>query len=117
MAHSKLYIQLMNSAEWRKLRNEWLSEHPLCEVCYRDYEIITPAQCVHHIVPIESGSARTDADAKRLAFSKSNLQSLCFACHSAIHKADRSHTKAAHKQRESERLERWKARHTNSKGD
>lgn len=115
MAHSKLYIRLMQSAEWRKLRNEWLGEHPICENCYKVYDIITPAQCVHHEVPIESG--RTDADCRRLAFSRSNLTSLCFKCHSDIHKAERSHSRDAHQQRESERLERWKKRHTISKRD
>lgn len=115
MAHSKLYIRLMNSSEWQRLSKEWKAEHPICEICYKDYDIIAPAQCVHHIVPIESG--RTDAECKRLAFSRSNLQSLCFACHSAVHKREKSHTKEAHQQREQDRLERWKARHTNSKWD
>ncbi len=113
MAHSKQYIKLMNSVQWKHLRDEWLSDHPICEICYKDYDIVTPAQCVHHIVPVESKAARTDADMRRLAFSKSNLQSLCFACHSALHTAEQSHTKEAHKQREQDRLERWKARHTN----
>ena len=106
--HSKLYVKLMNSKQWRVLRNQHLTEHPLCERCKQQGYIVA-ARCVHHITPVESG--RTDAECEQLAFSSANLQSLCYQCHADIHKAERSHSKEAHKERERQRLEQWKARH------
>lgn len=102
--HSKLYIRLMNSARWRLLRNEYLSEHPLCECCKASGKWV-PAQCVHHVTPIESG--RTDAECERLAFSRANLQALCFGCHSDIHRSERSHSTESHQARARQRLDRW----------
>ena len=46
--HSQLYIKLMNSVRWRRLRNEYLTQHPDCEECKRQ-GYIKPAQCVHHV--------------------------------------------------------------------
>ena len=94
----------MNSKQWRVLRAEWLSEHPLCEECRRQ-GFIRSARCVHHLREVESG--RSDAECMDLAFSKSNLQSLCFECHARIHKELRSHTRAAHHDRQQQRLEQW----------
>lgn len=82
---------------------------PFCEQC-KSQGIITAAQCVHHIKPIESG--KTPEQMETLAFSMGNLMSLCFDCHSEIHKAERSHSREAHQQRTRDRLEQWKARHT-----
>ena len=113
MAHSKLYVKLMNSARWKKLRDDWLREHPLCEECKRK-GIVEPARCVHHVTPVESG--RTAKRCEALAYSCSTLQSLCDKAHAEIHKAERSHSKEAHHDRERERLERWKARHSNPRG-
>lgn len=113
MSHSKLYVRLMNSARWRNLRDEWLRDHPLCEECKRN-GMVESARCVHHITPIESG--RTDRQCEELAYSRGNLQSLCYQCHAEIHKSERSHSKQAHRDRERERLERWKARHSKTPG-
>ena len=113
MAHSKLYVKLMNSARWKKLRDDWLRQHPLCEECKRN-GITEAATCVHHVTPVESG--RTDRECEQLAYSWSNLQSLCYQCHAEIHRVENSHSKHAHKTREAERLERWKARHSKTPG-
>lgn len=109
MAHSRLYVRLMNSKRWRDLRNDWLSDHPECELCKREGRV-TLAQCVHHITPVESG--RTDMECEDLAFNRSgcNLMSLCYECHAQVHKAERSHSKQQHHDRERERLERWVSR-------
>lgn len=107
MAHSDLYIRLMNSRYWRALRAQQLTRQPECQAC-AERGLHVAAQCVHHIVPVESG--RTDTDCTRLAYSPSNLMSLCFACHSDIHKADRSHSKEAHQERGEARLSAWAAR-------
>ena len=104
MAHSKLYVRLMNSREWRQLRWQVIAEHPLCERCEaKGY--ITASRCVHHLIPVESG--KTEAECRDLAFRRSNLQALCYQCHSEIHKAERSHSKEVMKERNEERLSVW----------
>lgn len=108
MAHSKLYVQLMNSREWRELREAKLRANPLCERCQAQ-GYVTAARCVHHLVPVESG--RTEDDCRRLAFQFTNLQSLCFQHHAEIHKAERSHSREAHQKRSKDRLEQWIAKH------
>ena len=61
------------SRKWRSLRSLKLEQNPLCEECERK-GILTPAQMVDHIVPINKGGAPLDM---------SNLQSLCNKCHAA----------------------------------
>ena len=60
-------------ASWRKVRNLYISTHPLCEECYKQGRAI-PAQEVHHIVPLSKGGTN-DFD---------NLMALCKPCHSRI---------------------------------
>ncbi|MDD7319399.1 MAG: HNH endonuclease [Prevotellaceae bacterium] len=107
MAHSKLYIQIMNSSQWRKLRDTKRAADPLCEECLK-HGIMEPMREVHHIKEIESG--RSEAECKELAFAWNNLQSLCHSCHKAIHCG--SHTKAAHKKRQADRLAQWISENT-----
>ena len=79
---------------------------PFCELCAKKgvyYQ--TGATEVHHIVPVDS--ARTEEEAERLAYSPSNLSSLCRACHNKLHASDRSHSKEAHQRRAEEELARW----------
>lgn len=109
MAHSKLYVRLMNSAEWRRLRAEILTAEPLCREC-KQRGIVTAARCIHHRIEIDS--AKTEAEAQNLAFSKSNCIPLCYECHANIHKAKRSHSREAHTKRQSESLQRWINKHT-----
>ena len=59
------------------------------------------------MTPVET--ARTPQEMEQLCFNPANLQALCISCHASIHRNAKSHTKAAHKQRERDRLERWKA--------
>ena len=104
MSHSKLYVQLMNSREWRELRIRKLQSDPLCQLCMANGKVVS-ARCIHHILPIEA--TRSEAEARRRAFDWNNLQSLCYQCHADIHKAERSHSKEVVKQRNDERLSRW----------
>ena len=108
MAHSKLYVKLMNSREWRQVRALKLQANPLCERCLSEYGRAVPARCVHHIHPIEATNSETEARAR--TFDIDNLQALCFECHRAIHVAEHYHSTATMKQRQSERLEQWKQR-------
>lgn len=104
--HSATYDRLIKSSRWRAIRAQQLAEHPFCELCAKKgvyYQ--TGATEVHHIVPIDS--ARTEEEAERLAYSTSNLMSLCHKCHSNLHKAEHSHGKEAHQRRAEEELARW----------
>ena len=108
MAHSKLYVKLMNSREWKALRIRKLQANPLCERCLSEYDRAVPARVIHHIKPIEA--TRSEAEARARAFDFDNLQSLCFECHRAIHVADGYHNAATMRQRQDERMEQWKER-------
>lgn len=108
MAHSRRYIELVGSMRWRRLRNSVISEHPVCQRCGR-----RASQCVHHIIPIESGVS--DADMECLAYDVNNLQALCYDCHKQIHMNMRPCGKSIHRQREADRLEQWKSRIKKSK--
>lgn len=55
-----------------KRRARWLSCHPLCAECEREFRV-TAASEVDHIVPLADGGADDE----------SNYQSLCEACHKA----------------------------------
>ena len=57
--------------QWRKVRAEYIAEHPLCEECLKNGKIV-PVYDVDHIVPLSQGGERLD---------KNNLQSLCRTCH------------------------------------
>jgi len=107
MAHSKLYIRIMNSREWDRVKKIKKQLNPYCEECLKQ-GIIQPTQCIHHIVEIES--QRTEADAWSVGLALGNLESLCFACHRAIHAGHNS--KAAHKRRNEDRLAAWIAEQT-----
>lgn len=104
MSHSQLYIRIMNSREWRDLRNRKRQTNPYCERCLAMGKV-TPMHAVHHIREIESG--RTEAEQWQLALAWTNLQSLCADCHHEAHAG--SHTRQAHQQRASDRLAAWKA--------
>lgn len=59
--------------EWQKIRNRFIYEHPLCEMCLLDNRYVN-AEEVHHIVPLSKGGTHN----------ASNLQALCKKCHSKI---------------------------------
>ena len=114
MSRDKRYQQLLNSKRWKQLRMSYLQQHPLCERCKREgieqtgKPLIRSAIDVHHKVPVES--AHTLQEMEALCYDWNNLQALCIPCHAKTHKDERSHSKQAHKQREDDRLERWKQR-------
>lgn len=109
MSRNKDYQHLLNSKRWKQLRQWKLRQNPLCEVCEREGKVCSAVD-VHHIVPTET--AHTLVEMEHLCFNPNNLMSVCIPCHIAIHKEARSHTKEAHRQREDDRLERWKAKHS-----
>lgn len=66
------YGYLYNNRRWRKLRKQFLLEHPLCEVCKKQ-GAVTVADVVDHIKPHEGN--------EELFWFESNWQALCKCCH------------------------------------
>ncbi len=61
-----------NTPLWKATRKRQLETHPFCEECLKNGKR-TKATMVDHINPIKQGGSLYDA---------SNLQSLCWSCHS-----------------------------------
>ena len=59
---------------WKRIRDRHITLPPLCEMCLKE-DMLTPAQEVHHILPISKGGTH----------SQDNLMSLCRSCHNKIH--------------------------------
>ena len=59
---------------WKRIRDRYAAEHPLCEHCLKDGRL-TPVQEVHHILPVSKGGTHA----------RDNLMSLCQSCHTKIH--------------------------------
>lgn len=66
------YGYLYNTSRWRKLRKQFLHEHPLCVEC-KGEGIISPSEVVDHVKPHEGD--------ERLFWDESNWQALCKCCH------------------------------------
>ena len=58
---------------WRKIRNLYISKHPLCELCEKEGRLV-PAYAVHHLKAWADGGNDED----------DNLQALCASCHSRV---------------------------------
>lgn len=75
LLRSKLY----NNKKWRKLRDAFLMEHPICAICGKEL-----ATDVHHLSsPFDDGLSDIERIGRLL--SPSNLQALCKTCHGVIH--------------------------------
>ena len=70
-----------HSMAWKKTRGAYLkSVGCLCERCF-DKGIITPAEIVHHRVPLTDENV-SDTN---ISLSWNNLQALCRKCHAEVH--------------------------------
>lgn len=58
---------------WKRIRDRYISRHPLCEECVAAGRL-TPAEEVHHVVPLAQGGDHA----------QENLMALCKSCHSRI---------------------------------
>lgn len=75
------------SSEWRKIRQAYLREHPVCEFCNR-LGIVKPAMAVHHK---DGFNNYTGEDFYNKAYDYNNLVSLCNEHHSFLHRNGRTH--------------------------
>ena len=92
MSRNPFYIKMINSVRWKQLRAEKLRNNPICEVCETN-DLSTLATEVHHKTPVES--VPHELGMRQLMVDYNNLQSLCHACHSEIHRCAFSHSKEA----------------------
>lgn len=60
------------SVSWRRFRNWYLGNHPLCEQCEREGRGPVVAVMVDHIIELKDGGDR---------LSEENAQALCWKCH------------------------------------
>lgn len=85
----KLRQTAYQNKHWRKLRDTYLKEHPVCEECLKKGRV-TPAQDVHHIKsPFKGGEINYN-----LLLDYHNLESLCKDCHGLLHSQMQGHKPA-----------------------
>ena len=71
-----------NTPAWKRLRETYISLHPICEECLR-HGIVTPAEHVHHRYFWDSFNTEELKWEKFL--DEKNLCSCCQKCHYAFH--------------------------------
>ena len=54
---------------WKRIRDRYIAAHPLCEQCEKEGRM-TPAQEVHHIVPLGNGGTHWIVNSKSDRFYK-----------------------------------------------
>ena len=76
----KLRSKAYNYTPWRKLRNSYIKEHPLCEECLKKGKVV-PAEDIHHRrSPFQNGEINYN-----LLMDPNNLEALCRECHGIEH--------------------------------
>lgn len=85
----KLRQTAYNNSNWRKLRDTYLRQNPLCEDCLLEGKV-TPATDVHHKESPFKGA--TINYHKLLDYD--NLQALCKECHGNHHAKEQGHVSA-----------------------
>jgi 5-methylcytosine-specific restriction protein A len=70
------------SPGWKKLRNQYILSHPLCEDCLLEGRSV-PAAEIHHIIPWATGI--TADDKWKLLLDPNNLRALCIKHHKLVH--------------------------------
>lgn len=72
--------------QWRKMRESYMHEHPICEECLKQGKI-TPAHDIHHKKsPFRSGEVNWT-----LLLDYNNLEAVCKDCHGRIHAKQQGH--------------------------
>ena len=73
------------SMAWKRLRQTFISLHPLCQFCLENNKI-EPAIELHHAVPFLRGGS--EEERWELFLDEKNLIPLCSRCHTAVHVKD-----------------------------
>jgi len=77
--------RIRNSFRWRKVRKQFLADHPLCQDPHGEHHragVTRTATQVHHIAGL--------AERPDLAFHRENLMAVCNGCHARIEREVRS---------------------------
>ena len=74
-----------HSKAWGDCRNSYITQHPLCERCLAQGQIV-PAYLVHHKIHLTPSNYQDPS----IALNHDNLESLCFDCHQKEHFADKT---------------------------
>lgn len=82
----KLRKEAYNNKVWRKMRDTYMKEHPICEECLKQGKV-TAAEDVHH----KKSPFRNGVINYGLLFDYDNLMSLCKECHGKIHAEQQGH--------------------------
>lgn len=96
------YQRLMKSRKWKRIRDEYIKAHPLCERCEAEGRT-RPVEEVHHIIPV--AYIRDPERMRALAYDKTNLQSLCSDCHHAVHEEMMTKKKEAAREKDARQAE------------
>ena len=103
MGRGQEYRRLITSPRWSRLALEVkTSANWQCSRC----GVVTQRLAVHHTRPVEQ--ARTSEEMEARCFDRSNLQVLCYECHSKEH--ERSRTAEKHQVYEDLRVKRFHER-------
>lgn len=86
--HDNQSKQYYNNSLWFNLRNYYIKNHPLCEMCMEE-GVVKEAEDVHHIIPFLTGE--TDEERWKLLLDEDNLKSLCSKHHVEVHNQLRKH--------------------------
>ena len=86
---NKDIAKIYNSTQWKKLRNAYYMEHPLCEMCLAE-NVLHPVATseIHHKIPISTG--KDEWSMKALCYDPDNLMALCEYHHHLVHKRVKS---------------------------
>lgn len=83
--HNDKSTDFYGSMAWRRLRDTFISLHPLCQFCLEQNKIEPATQC-HHAVPFLRGN--NEQERWELFLDEKNLIPLCSKCHTAVHVKD-----------------------------
>lgn len=82
----KLRREAYNNSTWRKLRDTYMHQHPLCQDCLGKGKV-TPAEDIHHDKsPFKNGEINYS-----LLLDYDNLVALCKDCHGTRHAKEQGH--------------------------
>lgn len=82
----KIRQKAYQNKNWRKMRDTYLKEHPICEECLKKGKV-TPAEDVHHVKsPFRGGDVNYN-----MLLDYHNLESVCRECHGNIHASQQGH--------------------------
>ena len=68
------YVNKKYGRAWKRIRDRYVAEHPLCEMCLEQGKL-TPVDEVHHVLPVSKGGTHA----------RGNLMALCRSSHNKIH--------------------------------